>query len=145
MPAGRILPKKAEANQWWFFEGRTSEPDRSALVTEHQSRGRGTLHFESGHGYFISVKSDVEAEKESRVWLWISEDKETVRILAGLDGKEVIAKGKLAQLPEGIHANVPPLGMYMKRFEIERAGAPNNREGRGRLKQLGFEDLRTHF
>jgi hypothetical protein len=84
---------------------------------------RGTLQFEKGRGYFIAVKPANKTETEMRVWLWISEDKDLARKLPGLDGKEVLAKGKLAQLPEGQNANVPPLGLYMSRFQIEEAGA----------------------
>ena len=58
-----------------------------------------------------------------RVWLWISEDKVTARKLEGLDGKEVLATGKLTQLPEGQQTSVPPLGLYMSRFEIKEASA----------------------
>ena len=82
---------------------------------------RGTLHFESGRGYFIAVKPATKTEAEIRVWLWISENKVLVRQLQGLNGKEVIASGKLAQLPEGHGASVPPLGLYMSRFEIKEA------------------------
>ena len=84
---------------------------------------RGTLNFESGRGYFISVKPADKVEQEMRVWLRVSEDKVLVRQLQGLTGKEVIAKGKLGQMPEGVGASVPPLGMYLSRFEIEGAGA----------------------
>jgi hypothetical protein len=84
---------------------------------------RGTLHHESGHGYFIAVKPANKAEAEMRVWLWISEDKALVRKLQGLDGKGVLAKGELAQMPESRHTSVPPLGMYMSHFEIEGAGS----------------------
>jgi hypothetical protein len=83
----------------------------------------GTLRFESGRGYFIAVKPANATEQEMRVWLWISEDKVLVRKLEGLAGKEVIAKGKLAQRPEGVKTSVPPLGLYMSRFEIEAVGA----------------------
>jgi len=62
-----------------------------------QAEVRGALHFESGRGYYIAVKG----EKEMRVWLWISEHKVLVRNLQGLDGKKVIAKGKLQQLSGG--------------------------------------------
>jgi hypothetical protein len=89
-----------------------------------QAEVRGTLHFESGRGYFISVKPADEAEQEMRVWLRAAENKELVRKLEGLDGKEVIAKGKLAQMPENVRASVPPLGIYLRYdFEIEPAGA----------------------
>jgi hypothetical protein len=84
---------------------------------------RGTLRFESGRGYFIAVKPAKKTEQEMRVWLWISEDKGLVRKLQGLEGKEVLATGKLAQLPEGHHTSVPPLGLYMSRFDIKEASA----------------------
>ncbi|MFO0964659.1 MAG: hypothetical protein U0793_03605 [Gemmataceae bacterium] len=86
-----------------------------------QAEVRGDLHFESGHGYFISIKPANKDENELRVWLWISEDKALVRTLHGLLGKEVVAKGRIAQLTEGIMASVPPLGLYMTRFEIRGA------------------------
>ncbi len=84
---------------------------------------RGTLRFESGRGYFIAVRPANKTEQEMRVWLWISEDKVLVRKLQGLEGKEVLTTGKLAQLPEGHQASVPPLGLYMSRFEIKEASA----------------------
>jgi hypothetical protein len=80
---------------------------------------RGILRFEEGRGYFISVKSAEKPERENRVWLWISEDKVTVRQLASLRGKKVLAEGDLEQLPEAVHANVPPNGMYLGKFEIK--------------------------
>ena len=84
----------------------------------------GTLHFENGRGYFISVKPAGKAEQEMRVWLRAAEDKVLVRKLQGLDGKEVIAKGNLEQMPESVRASVPPLGIYLRHgFEIERARA----------------------
>jgi hypothetical protein len=83
---------------------------------------RGTLQFENGRGYYIAVKVPVKSDQEMRVWLWISEDKETGRKLEALNTKEVIAHGDLAQLPEGTQTrNVPPLGMYMGRFDIKAA------------------------
>jgi RNA polymerase sigma factor (sigma-70 family) len=80
---------------------------------------RGTLNFEMGRGYFITMKSRNPAEPESRVWLRISEDKALVRHLQGLTGKEVIAKGNLRQMAADTHTSVPPLGMYLAGFEIE--------------------------
>jgi hypothetical protein len=85
---------------------------------------RGTLHFESGRGYFISVKSTDKAAREMRVWLRAAESKVLVRKLQRLDGKEVIAKGKLEQMPEDVGASVPPLGIYLRHgFDIEHAEA----------------------
>ena len=85
---------------------------------------RGTLHFESGRGYFISVKPTDKAAREMRVWLRAAESKVLVRKLQGLDGQEVIAKGKLEQMPEDVRASVPPLGIYLRHgFDIEHAGA----------------------
>jgi hypothetical protein len=69
----------------------------------------------------IAVKPAQKMEREMRVWLRISEDRALVRTLQGLEGKEVLATGRLAQLPEGQHASVPPLGLYMNRFEIKDA------------------------
>jgi hypothetical protein len=82
---------------------------------------KGTLHFENGRGYFISVRAE-KAGRETRVWLMAAEDKALARQLAGLDGMEVTARGTLAQLPQDVHANVPPLGLYLPHgFTIERA------------------------
>ncbi len=80
----------------------------------------GVLHFKpGGHGYYISVKSAEDAEREYRVWLHISEDKALVRQLESLTDKAVRAEGALEQMPENIHASVPPNGMYMSKFEIK--------------------------
>jgi hypothetical protein len=87
-----------------------------------QADVRGTLNFESGWGYFISVKPADKAEQEVRVWLLVTEDKELVERLERLTGKEVIAKGKLGQIPEGVRTSVPPRGVYMSPFEIKGAG-----------------------
>lgn len=86
---------------------------------------RGTLHIDTGRGYFISVKFRDQAKRESRVWLQVSENKILVEQLAGLTGKEVLAKGNLEQMPENVvGASVPPLGIYLRlNFEIEHAGA----------------------
>ena len=105
--------------------GRGDEPPPQANANEDgiKAEVRGTLRFESGRGYFIAVKPTKQTEQEMRVWLWISENKVLVRQLQGLNGKEVLATGKLAQLPEGHHANVPPLGLYLSRFQIKEARA----------------------
>jgi hypothetical protein len=103
--------------------GDEQKPQEDMKEQSIKAEVRGTLRFESGRGYFIAVKPANEKEQEMRVWLWISEDKVLVRQLQGLTGKEVIAKGKLGQMPEGVGASVPPLGMYLSRFEIEGAGA----------------------
>jgi len=83
----------------------------------------GTLHFQEGQGYFISVRSSEHPGWENRVWLWITEDKILVRHLAGLVEKKVIAKGELEQMPENVRAIVPPQGMYLKSVEVEGAVA----------------------
>jgi hypothetical protein len=88
-----------------------------------QAEVRGTLHFEHGRGYFLSVKSADKAGYQMRVWLSVTEDKVTGRKLDELMGKEVTAKGKLEQMPEDVHGAVPPLGMYLRlHFEFEAAG-----------------------
>ena len=109
MPHGRADEQKAPGDR--------QEPGIKADV-------RGTLRFESGRGYFISVKSGDQAERESRVWLQVSENKVLVRQLEGLTGKQVMAKGNLEQMADNVRASVPPLGIYLRHgFEIERAGA----------------------
>jgi hypothetical protein len=84
---------------------------------------RGTLRFQEGRGYFIAFKSEDAPQREHRVWLWISEQKALVRQLQGLTGKEVVAKGNLQQMPEDVHASVPPHGLYLQHFKIEAAEA----------------------
>ena len=73
------------------------------------------------------MPSDVRGGRETRVWLLRGEDKdrELDQKLERLDGKEVAAKGKLTQMPEGVQsARVPPLGLYLdNHFTIEAAGA----------------------
>jgi hypothetical protein len=78
---------------------------------------------DEGGGYYIAIRPGDDPKRETRVWLWITEDKVTVRKLEGLTGKEVTARGMLEQLPEDVRALVPPGGMYFSKFEIEAAGA----------------------
>jgi hypothetical protein len=80
---------------------------------------------DEGGGYYIAIRPGDDPKRVTRVWLWISEDKVTVRKLEGLTGKEVVARGMLEQLPEGDRALVPPGGMYLSQFEIE-AVEPKN-------------------
>ncbi|HYT88137.1 MAG TPA: hypothetical protein VEL76_05410 [Gemmataceae bacterium] len=106
--------------------GRADEQQPQEAKNEQGIRAevKGTLHFESGRGYFISVKPADKVGRETRVWLRAAEDKDLVRKLQGLDGREVIARGDLAQIPQDIGASVPPLGIYLRHgFSIERAGA----------------------
>lgn len=89
---------------------------------------RGILHHEKGGLIcFIAVPPDGKGGRETRVWLLRGEDKdrELDRKLESLDGKEVAAKGKLAQMPESVRsARVPPLGLYLdNHFTLEPAGA----------------------
>ena len=84
----------------------------------------GTLHFEAGHGYYITVKPAEKAGHETRVWLWVAEDKEMVRKLHDLNGKKVTASGSLSQMPAEVTSNVPSLGLYLRHdFKIEPGGA----------------------
>jgi hypothetical protein len=106
--------------------GRSDEPkpqgDKRAQGI--QAEVRGTLQFEHGHGYFITVKPADKAESEMRVWLRSGEDKALVRQMQELSGKEVSAKGELAQMPATVHSAVPPMGMYLRHgFTIEPGGA----------------------
>jgi hypothetical protein len=81
---------------------------------------RGTLRFENGRGYFITVPAEEKGGRQTRVWLQVAEDKVLVRKLQGLDGKDVTAKGKLAQMPKDVGSSVPPLGLYLANgFTIE--------------------------
>jgi len=106
--------------------GRADEQNPQEAKNEQGIRAvvRGTLHFESGRGYFITVKTTDKAERKTQVWLRAAEDKDLVRKMQGLNGKEVIARGNLAQMPKDVGANVPPLGIYLQHgFSIEGAGA----------------------
>jgi hypothetical protein len=78
---------------------------------------QGVLHFQEGRGYFIAVKSKVNAGEENRVWLWISENKVLVRQLSELLEKRVIARGELEQMPDKVGASVPPHGMYLTNLQ----------------------------
>jgi len=95
--------------------GRETEPAEAGPGITAEVRG--TLHYEKGSLiYFIAVPPDVKGGRETRVWLLRGEDKdrELDRKLEKLDGKEVAAKGKLAQMPENVKsAKVPPLGLYL--------------------------------
>lgn len=106
--------------------GQTYEKKPQETKNEQGIRAevRGTLHFENGRGYLIAVIPTDKAERATHVWLRAAEDKELVRKLQELNGKEVIAKGNLAQMPKDVQASVPPLGIYLQHgFSIERAGA----------------------
>jgi hypothetical protein len=85
---------------------------------------RGTLRSQKeGTIYFIVIPSDVKGGQETQVWLMRTEDKnrELDRTLEGLKGKDVVAKGKLRQMPENSgHAVIPPLGLYLDlHFTVE--------------------------
>jgi len=89
---------------------------------------RGTLRYQKeGNIYFIAIPSDVRGGRETHVWLLRGEDKdrELDRTLEGLDGKDVVAKGKLRQMPENTkHAVIPPLGLYVdNQFTVEAVKA----------------------
>jgi hypothetical protein len=95
------------------------EPERARGESFIKAEVRGTLRFETGHGYYIAVRSKGEAERETRVWLLICEDKVLVRQLQGLEGKQVRAEGDLEQMPDNVNAGVPPHGLYLGEFKIE--------------------------
>jgi hypothetical protein len=85
---------------------------------------RGTLRYQKeGNIYYIAIPSDVRGGREAHVWLLRGEDKdrELDRTLEGLDGKDVVANGKLRQMPENTkHAVIPPLGLYLdNQFTVE--------------------------
>jgi hypothetical protein len=98
-----------------------SEPGIAAEV-------RGTLRYQKeGNIYFIAIPSDVRGGRETHVWLLRGEDKdrELDRTLEEMHGKNVVAKGKLRQMPENTrHAVIPPLGLYLdNQFTVEAANA----------------------
>ncbi len=123
----RLTEKGKTVSTGHYFETELLRAaDEQKAPEDKQEQGikaevRGTLHFEMGRGYFISVKSsDKFAERENRVWLSVTESKVLVRKLEGLTGKEVMAKGNLGQMPENARAGVPPLGIYLRLgFEIK--------------------------
>jgi hypothetical protein len=89
---------------------------------------RGTLRFDKGNNiHLIVMPPDARGGNPTRVWLLRGEDKnrQLDEKLDRLDGKEVVAKGKLAQMPENVQsARVPPLGLYLdNHFTIEAATA----------------------
>ncbi len=123
----KLMPVVAAALALAMSPGRADQRKPQADRKEQgiQAEVRGTLHFESGRGYFISVKPADNAGRQMRVWLRAAEDKVLVRKLQGLEGKEVTAKGKLEQMPEDVGASVPPLGIYLcLGFEIEPTKTP---------------------
>jgi hypothetical protein len=77
----------------------------------------GTLHFQEGQGYFISVKSRKHPGWENRVWLLLSENKVILRQLEGLKGRKVVAQGELEQMPDNVRASFPTQGMYLNLME----------------------------
>lgn len=84
----------------------------------------GVLNFEPGRGYFIATRTGGNHPTETRVWLWVSENKVVVRELEGLTGKEVVATGLLHQMPQDTRAVVPPMGLYLPEgFKITEAPA----------------------
>ncbi|HZZ71739.1 MAG TPA: hypothetical protein VFE24_05770 [Pirellulales bacterium] len=96
-------------------------PDSAAQSIKAEVRG--VLHFEAGHTYYVSVKSAEKPDRETRVWLWISEDKVMVRQLENLTDKPVLVEGNLEQMPANMQASVPPEGMYLSHFEIKGRAA----------------------
>jgi hypothetical protein len=87
----------------------------------------GQLKFENGRGYYILTREAKQGKAhptETRVWLWVSENKVLVRELQGLMGKEVVATGPLYQMPAETQTSIPPLGMYLPEgFKIEEVPA----------------------
>jgi len=107
-----VFPSKAVESSKRENRAENSKGVIKALVT-------GTLQFENGRGYFISVKSTKHSGWNNRVWLAVSEDKIMVRQLQGLEGKSITVKGELEQMPANVQAAVPVHGMYLRTFEIE--------------------------
>jgi RNA polymerase sigma factor (sigma-70 family) len=117
-------PNPAEGGQPMAPE-RAAEQKPQEHLKEQGIRAevRGILRFEDGSGAFLSVKPARKGMPEMQVWLLYGEDKVTARRLEKLLGKEVVAKGELAQMPVGTQGSrIPPLGMYLSRFEIGPLG-----------------------
>ncbi|HLW67693.1 MAG TPA: hypothetical protein VKS79_20420 [Gemmataceae bacterium] len=127
MPTKLLLTAVAAFLAVSFGVIEAGEPEPAEAGPGITAEVRGTLrHEKGGHIYSIAVPSDVKGGQETRVWLMRGEDKdrELDRKLAGLDGKEVVAKGRLAQMPKDSHATVPPLGLYLGgRWSVEAAKA----------------------
>jgi hypothetical protein len=107
---------------------RTEEQKLQQQLEQAKAAPRGSIKAEvtgvlrwrdEGGGYYIAIRPGDDPKRDTRVWLWISEDKVTARKLEGLKRKHVVARGLLQQLPEGVQALVPPGGMYLSKFEIE--------------------------
>jgi hypothetical protein len=94
---------------------------------------RGVLVYDGVDAY-VSVKrktsfGDVE---ETRVWIWATEGEWKLLKLTipSLNGKEVIATGKLAQLPKGHMTSIPEGALFfLGRFDIKLAEDPKKSSG----------------
>lgn len=75
---------------------------------------RGTLTFEAGRGYVVTVKT-------TRVWLRISENKVLVRQLESLTNKTVTVRGALQQMDTTSRGSVPSGALYVDDFTIDAA------------------------
>jgi len=84
------------------------------------AEARGVLKFEEGWGYFVDTAGNGLAAT-ARVWLRAGEDKVTARRLEALRDEDVVATGALRQNPAGTQSAVPGMGLYLSRFDIERA------------------------
>ena len=112
-------------------EGKPMPPERAAGQKPQEGQNeqgiraevRGTLLTGKSGGYFLSVKHAGAGVPELKVWLLFSADKVTGRRLEKLLGREIIARGRLEQVPEGTQRPViPPRGMYLLSFEVEPVG-----------------------
>jgi hypothetical protein len=74
----------------------------------------GVLCFQDGIGYYIRVRSKASTEVETRVWLIFGEDKVTGKILAELQGDDVVANGSLHQAGAG--RRIPEGGLFLTDF-----------------------------
>ena len=81
--------------------------DAPTLTGEIKAEVRGVLVHEKNSAYVLVTRKVGVTTEETRVWVDASEWKMLKATLAPLDGKEVVATGSLAQLPQGRRTPIP--------------------------------------
>jgi hypothetical protein len=84
----------------------------------------GTLICDEAGQTYVSVKRRWvnKMRVETRVWFRLTEGewRYWVNHLPGLNGQQVAVRGRIAQIPEGTRASIPPNALYfLHGFEIE--------------------------
>lgn len=125
----RIEPKLREAQkQLEALQAQVQALQKQLEEARGQASGRisaeveGTLLWsDEGMGYYIRIRPDDAPKRETRVWLWYSENKVLVRTMEELQGKQVVATGKLRQASVKGEGRLPHDAMYLGDFEIKEA------------------------